>query len=90
MKFNLTSEKISSIASMPFAEAMKYSLDIINSAHKSSIDPTDAMKIVRLRYNITTKKNSVQLMKLFYDIILAGEGLGVKNSKWKKQYGGNF
>jgi hypothetical protein len=46
--------------------------------------------MVRLKLNIQSKKNSLQLAKMFYDILLAGEGHGVKGSKWKKQYGGKF
>lgn len=90
MKLSLTSEKIAEIAKMPFQDAVKYSLQIIDSAHKNSIDATDAMKMVRLKLNIQSKKNSLQLTKMFYDILLAGEGHGVKGSKWKKQYGGKF
>ena len=90
MRFNLTPEKIAKISKMSFADAMKYSMELIDSAHKNSIDPTDAMKMVRMKLNIQSKKNSLQLTKMFYDILLAGEGHGVKGSKWKKQYGGKF
>ena len=32
------------------------------------------------------EKDVTQLVKMFYDILLSGEGLAVRNSKWKKQY----
>ena len=44
------------------------------------------MKFVRLRQNILSKRNSTEIMKMFYDMYLAGEGLGVRGSKWKKHY----
>jgi uncharacterized protein YxjI len=86
MKLNLTAEKISEMNGMNFNDAVQFALSIIDSAHKNSVDVTDKMKIVRLKYNISTKKNTVQLMKMFYDIMLSGEGHAVKGSKWKKHY----
>jgi hypothetical protein len=90
MKLNLTPEKIEQIGRMPFPEAVKFSLSIIESAHETSIRKTDPMKMVRLRLNIAKKRNSVELMKMFYDILLSGEGHAVKGSKWKNQYSGKF
>ena len=87
MKLNLNADKIAQMNGMNFNDAVQFALSIIDSAHKNSVDSTDKMKIVRLKYNISTKKNTVQLMKMFYDIMLSGEGHAVKGSKWKKQYG---
>lgn len=87
MKLNLNADKIAEMGKMSFNDAVKFSLEIIDSAHKNSVDATDKMKIVRLKHNISTKKNTIQLMKMFYDIMLSGEGHAVKGSKWKKQYG---
>ena len=86
MKLDLNAEKIAEIAKMSFSDAVKASLQILDSAHKNSLDSTDKMKIVRLKLNIQSKKNVTQLVKMFYDILLSGEGLAVRNSKWKKQY----
>lgn len=85
MKLNLSPANIHQMSVMPFNDAVKYALTIIDSADiKNSVDE---MKLARFRQNISSKRNTMQLTKMFYDIILSGEGLGVSNSAWSKQYG---
>ena len=84
MKLDINAEKIAEMGKMHFEDALKFAIQIVDSA--KNVDETDKMKIVRLKQNISTKKNTIQLMKMFYDIMLSGEGHGVKGSKWKKQY----
>lgn len=88
MKLNLTAEQIANIQLMPLDLAREFALEVLenHSTHEKAVKSKDPMKFVRLRQNILSKRNSTDIMKMFYDMYLAGEGLGVRGSKWKKHY----
>lgn len=88
MKLNLTADQIANIQLMPLDLAKQYALEVLqnHSTHEKAVKEKDPMKFVRLRQNILAKRNSTEIMKMFYDMYLAGEGLGVRGSKWKKHY----
>jgi len=88
MKLNITAEEIATIQTMSLAVAREYALTILDnhSTHEKAVREKDPMKFVRLRQNIMGKQSAAAIMKMFYDMYLAGEGLGVKGSKWKRHY----
>jgi hypothetical protein len=88
MKLNLTAEQISTIQYMPLEAAKAFALQILeeHSTHEKAVREKDPMKFVRLKMNIMSKRKTADIVKMFYDMYLAGEGLGVKGSKWKRHY----
>jgi len=88
MKLNLTPEMIASIQYMTLPDAQNYAMQILHdhSEHKNAVKKNDGQKFVRLEYNIKSKKSSIAIMKMFYDMYLSGDGLGVVGSKWKRHY----
>jgi hypothetical protein len=73
---------------MTLDEAKQFALLALeeHSTHEKAVREKDPMKFVRLRMNIMSKRRTTDIVKLFYDMYLAGEGLGVKGSKWKRHY----
>lgn len=88
MKLNLTADQIASIQSMTIDAAQAFAMQVLqdHSTHEKAVKDKDPMKFVRLRQNILSKRRSVDIMKMFYDMYLAGEGMAVKGSKWKRHY----
>lgn len=88
MKLYITAEEIATIESMSLDEARKFAFSILDnhSDHAKAVKKNDGQKLVRLRQNIMSKKTSAQIMKMFYDMYLAGEGMGTVGSKWKNHY----
>ena len=88
MKLNLSAEQIASIQYMDLEAAKKFALDALekHSTHDKAVKEKDPMKFVRLRQNIVSKRNTADIVKMFYDMYLAGEGMSVKGSKWQRHY----
>ena len=88
MKLNLTADQIASIQSMTIDAAQSFALQVLqeHSTHDKAVKDKDPVKFVRLRQNILSKRRSVDIMKMFYDMYLAGEGMAVKGSKWQRHY----
>jgi hypothetical protein len=88
MKLNLTADQIAAIQYMPLDQAKDFALSVLDmhSTHEKAVREKDPMKFVRLKLNIMSKRRTTDIVKLFYDMYLAGEGLGVKGSKWKRHY----
>lgn len=88
MKLNLTADQIAAIQTMSLDAAKAFAFEILDnhSTHERAVREKDPMKMVRLRQNIMGKRSAAEIMKMFYDMYLAGEGLGVKGSKWKRHY----
>lgn len=91
MRLNITAEQIQTIQSMTLAEAKEYALQILDnpSNHEKAVRAKDPQKFVRLRLNVMSKNSVNAIVKMFYDMYLAGEGLGVAGSKWKRHYARN-
>lgn len=88
MKLNLTADQIASIQTMSLHVAKEFALQVLDnhSTHDRAVREKDPVKFVRLRQNIMSKRSSSEIMKMFYDMYLAGEGLGVRGSSWKNHY----
>jgi hypothetical protein len=88
MKLNLTSDQIADIQYMSLEQAKQFALSVLenHSTHENAVREKDPMKFVRLKMNIMSKRKTADIVKMFYDMYLAGEGLGVKGSKWKRHY----
>lgn len=91
MKLNITTEQIESMQYMSLADAKEYALQILDApiTHKKAVCAKDPQKYVRLRLNVMSKRNVSDIVKMFYDMYLAGEGLSVMGSKWKRHYARN-
>lgn len=91
MKLNITTDQIESIQYMTLADAKEYALQILDTPilHEKAVCAKDLQKYVRLRLNVMSKRNVGDIVKMFYDMYLAGEGLAVTGSKWKRHYARN-
>ena len=74
-KVNFTSQDIEKMMQMPFDQAKELAIDLISD---SSMNPE---KVEYFKNRINSKNNVVQLGKMFFDMLLSGEGLGVVGSK---------
>jgi hypothetical protein len=71
---------VNQMASMPHDLAKETALDILNSTN------TDDRKKQYLARQIETSRNTMGVVKLMYDMLLKGEGLGVQGSSYSKKF----
>jgi hypothetical protein len=75
-------ELLRSLETLDHIEARTISLELIRSSK------TKAVKKMVLIRDLEAAPNSKEISRIMWNVLLAGEGLSISDSKWQAQFGG--
>lgn len=82
---NFTKEDIDAMAAMDFDSAKAFGHELITKAETSEA-PIKADKCRYLHGSVDRARNTMDLLGLFYNMLLSGEGLGSVDSRYSKKF----